>query len=223
LIHKEALDLQAPRSQFQFSKADRQAMLEDVAMADELFDRNLPSHLKRLSQVHWTPAVVAEQVALYLEKLPPTTRLIDIGSGVGKFCVLLALQAQVQISGIENRPELYKISEQIKNANALSHVHFIRGDMLDLIWDSYDVFYLYNPFQEHVLRSDEDKFDRLHQFDRSRYATYTSEVFRQLCFAEPGKHLITYHGYGGLVPESFTLVQQRDISGGELCFWEKTS
>lgn len=54
---------------------------------DRAFDRLLPEHLRRLSHEHWTPVDVAIRATALL--CPASgTRILDIGSGVGKPCVI---------------------------------------------------------------------------------------------------------------------------------------
>ena len=214
----------ASRPAMRLSLEERETLLSSAG-ADTLFDSLLPARYRCVSELHWTPATVVAEVEKYLQDSPPNLRLIDIGSGVGKFCLLLALStklpANFQITGVEKRRSLIKIAQQIQKANDLENVAFIKSDMCDLDWNLYDIFYFYNPFQEHLLTVEEEKIDRTFNFSRSSYANSVSEVFRQLCLAEEGKQLISYHGYGGEMPSGWNLEYEVEIGTGKLCFWRK--
>ncbi len=209
------------KHQFALNELDRSTMLANDLEADRIFDELLPTPYREISRRHWTSAEVVRQVATWLEQVPRESKIIDIGSGVGKFCVLLALRTNYRIYGIEQRASLHAISRRIRNENLLTKVDFIHGNMLDLDWDDYDILYLYNPFQEHVIDNGWTRIDQEIQFETKMFGKYTDEVFRQLAWANKGKILITYHGYGGVMPSSWQIVHTLAIGTGELCMWEK--
>ena len=221
------------------SDEERSRALADAAFADQLFDSLLPVRYRCVSNTQWTSAKVVEKIGILLESITPTDgtaddsaapssaplTFIDIGSGVGKLCILLALrmmQTKMKFFGIEQRKNLVKISEKIRAANKLDNVHFAHRNMMELSWEKFDIYYLYNPFQEHVTQAGGSQIDHEIDFDRSFYTHYITEVYRQLSWADKGKRLITFHGYGEMVPDSWTLRASQIIEKGSLCLWEKT-
>lgn len=188
---------------------------------DELFDDFLPEIYKNISSIHWTPIEAIKTIAEFLNDLDDSSRFIDIGSGCGKLCTILSLLVKFKIYGIEQRPELHKIAEKIKAKNQLNNVSYYCGNMLEMDWNHFDVYYLYNPFQEHISGLTGMRINHKIPFDKKYYIMYTNEVYRQLCWAKPGKRLITFHGYGGSVPSTWKLVQSRIIGQGDLSMWEK--
>jgi SAM-dependent methyltransferase len=209
---------------------ERERAVTDAAFADQLFDSLLPVRYRCVSNTQWTSARVVEQIAVLLGSIKlageaaPLT-FIDIGSGVGKLCILLALrmpQTKMKFFGIEQRKNLVKISEKIRAANKLDNVHFAHRNMMELSWEKFDIYYLYNPFQEHIVEAGGSQVDHEIDFDRSFYTHYITEVYRQLSWADKGKRLITFHGYGEMVPDSWTLRSSQIIEKGSLCLWEKT-
>ena len=207
--------------------------LTDNSFADQLFDSWLPVKYRCVSNTQWTSARVAAQIALYVEaaerEVSPASaeplKFIDIGSGVGKLCILLGMrlaQKNIRFFGIEQRKSLVKVSEQIRKVNQLTNVHFSHKNMLELSWEKFDIYYLYNPFQEHIVAAGGSQIDHEIDFDRSFYTHYITEVYRQLSWADRGKKLITFHGYGEMVPDSWTLRSSQIIEKGSLSFWEKT-
>jgi SAM-dependent methyltransferase len=202
------------------TKADIESMLANDVWADRLFDKLLPQTYQKLSSRQWTPSAVVRRVAQLLENVSGR-KIIDIGSGVGKFCILLGIFSDLEIFGIEQRRNLFEVSENIRNQNLLKRVTFINGNMVDLPWEDFDILYLYNPFQEHLLDNGWTRIDKGIRFDPGLFAQYTDEIFRQLAWAQKGKLLITYHGYGGIVPSTWNVIYRTNINGGELCMWEK--
>lgn len=190
---------------------------------DTEFDKIYPPKMKAMSDIQWSSLKVAKKIA---DMVGPNTkaRFMDIGSGVGKLCTLLHFLTDLEIFGIEQRKALFKISQVVAKTNNLNRLHFIHGNMLDLNWEDYDIFYFYNPFQEH-LYSDTDLalIDKNIDLDRKYYVQYLDEVFRQMTWLAPGKKVITFHGYGGRMPPSMRIVHSHPVHNGELCMWEKKS
>lgn len=192
----------------------------DFPVEDSLFDSLLPEYYQKVSSIHWTPIQAIRQLAEFISNCDENSKFLDIGSGCGKLCIILSLLTKMNIYGIEQRSDLFKIAEKIKTINDLQNVHFIRGNMLDLDWSGYDIYYLYNPFQEHIASFGDMRIDERIDFDQKYYVQYTSEVYRQLCWAKPGKKLITFHGYGGSIPSNWRLTQSRIIGYGNFSMWE---
>jgi len=215
------LDARCDQRELILSNEDLIQVLASSSQADRIFDSLLPEAYRKISSRQWTVAEVAKRVAQWLERDHSDKKIIDIGSGVGKFCILLGLQSRLQIYGIEQRKGLYLISEQLRGANLLTRIKFLHGNMIDLSWKDYDIYYLYNPFQEHVVNNGWSRIDGEIGFHACLFGKYTDEIYRQLIWAEKGKILITFHGYGGIVPSAWKVVQQTTINGGELCMWEK--
>ena len=198
-----------------------QSIREKKPLSEIDFDRIYPPRIRALSETHWSSMNVAQHIADML-KDQSQARFIDIGSGVGKLCTLLGILTDMKVYGLEQRQDLYKISRTVAEKNNLTNVHFIHGNMLDLSWSDYDIFYLYNPFQEHMYAQfDVGLVDNNIDLDRKYYVQYVSEVFRQLTWLEVGKKVITFHGYGGHMPLSMQLLDSRHVDNGELCLWEK--
>jgi hypothetical protein len=128
----------------------------------------------------------------------------------------------IEIHGIEQREDLFKISQAVVKENHLERVCLTHGNMLDLDWSKYDVFYFYNPFQEHTHDgSDVGLIDKNIDLDRKYYMQYVNEVFRQMSHLKPGKKVITFHGYGGVMPQSMKLLNSYHVENGDLGLWEK--
>lgn len=185
------------------------------------FDRIYPPRIRALSEIQWTSVDVARQIASLVGK-DSRARFIDIGSGVGKLCAILSLITKMEIHGIEQRKDLFEISQRAVQENHLERVFLTHGNVLDLDWSKYDIIYFYNPFQEHTHDGSEiGLIDKNIDLDRKYYMQYVCEVFRQVSHLKPGKKVITFHGYGGLMPPSMRLLNLYHIENGDLCLWEK--
>ena len=219
-IHSETDSLLTTHSR-RLSQHFIEALVSNGSVQDFEFDQILPPHLREIADIHWSPVEVARKIALVLGRRPGT-RFIDIGAGPGKLCLLLALLTDLTISGIEQRKELVDVARQLCEANAPDRVRLIHGNMLTLDWDQFDVFYMFNPFQEHVTTRDEiEMIDRKIQMTKKLYAKYVDEVLRQIGLLKHGKMVITFHGYGGKLPSSLRLLESFEIDNGTLDIWEK--
>ena len=69
---------------------------------DCTFDRLLPEALRVVSGEYWTPLRVAVRAACWLEDVGVRS-VVDIGAGVGKFCVVAALASNCRFVGLEQR------------------------------------------------------------------------------------------------------------------------
>ncbi|MGE0631999.1 MAG: class I SAM-dependent methyltransferase [Pseudobdellovibrionaceae bacterium] len=190
------------------------------AIEETEFDQIFPPYYQFQSTIHWSSIEVARQISEWINPLNRKS-LVDIGCGVGKLCLLLRILTNYEIFGIEQRPKLVEIANKIIKVNCLKNISITQMNMLDLNWDLHDIYYLYNPFQEHIADEDHSIIEKDIEFDAKNYAHYTSEVFRQLTLAKPGKVLITFHGYGGRVPSSWRMVASRHMENGNLTMWVK--
>ena len=62
---------------------------ENYFQIDTRFDKLYPLHIRQLGTRHWTNLMVAEMAASYLAA-EKGAKILDIGSGVGKFCLAAA-------------------------------------------------------------------------------------------------------------------------------------
>src|SRR5713226_861432 len=60
---------------------------------DERFDLIYPPEIRDLSCRHWTPVAVARKAAEFLVN-ERETRVLDLGCGPGKFCIVGALTTE---------------------------------------------------------------------------------------------------------------------------------
>jgi tRNA G46 methylase TrmB len=106
---------------------------------DSAFDELYPEHIRKLSQMHWTPVEIAKIAGNFLAI--PNTRVLDIGSGVGKFCITAGFfHPETTFSGIEQRRELYNFAEAAKAGIDLPNVTFTHGNLTRLEFNNTIIF-----------------------------------------------------------------------------------
>lgn len=186
---------------------------------DNDFDLVFPEWARRLSDVHWTPVEVARRAARQLA-VDSRTRILDIGSGVGKFCLVGALTTHATFVGIEQRENLIDVARQTAQRYDVVRARFRHGNMMDLDWSEFDGFYLFNPFQEHIFDSITPISGAIER-SAQHYRDYVVATYVRLLSARVGTRVATYHGFGGTVPEGYQLLSRDAVGTGSLEVWEK--
>jgi hypothetical protein len=175
-----------------------------LTIDDASFDGVYPGWAQRLSRVHWTPVAVATRAAELLVTREGT-RVLDVGSGVGKLCLVGALTTAGRFHGIE-RVASFVDAARAAAARLGLDASFTHGHLRDLDWRGFEAFYLYNPFAD-----DPEPLESL------------AFVREQLALAQDGTRVVTYHGPGAAMPPCYRL----DWSGeGELAgleLWTKAA
>jgi hypothetical protein len=169
---------------------------------DSAFDWLYPEHIEAKSRRHWTPLAIAQRAAGFLAE--PGARLLDIGSGVGKFCLAGAYHyPETFFYGVEQRHELILYAEDAKNQVQLPNAHFIYANMTQVKFVEFDHFYFYNSFYENI--DPEDPIDDTIATSYSLYTYYTRYLFNELDKKPVGTRLVTFHTANDEVPPSYRL------------------
>jgi SAM-dependent methyltransferase len=183
--------------------------------SDACFDVVFPASQRIRSHFHWTPVEVAMR-ACELVAPSPATRVLDIGSGVGKLCLVGALlESRVRWCGIERDAAQVRVARAAaRRLGVEKYVQFIHGDFASIEPTSFDAFYFFNPFGETLLEREQPRSHRWNAFRRE------IERARELLLAtRPGTRVVTYHGFGGDMPNCFDLVHCEGAMTDELCLW----
>ncbi|SFE84652.1 Putative methyltransferase [Chitinophaga sp. CF118] len=171
---------------------------------DAAFDWLYPERIQKLSKRHWTPLEIAKKAARFLAQ-DPKKKVLDIGSGVGKFCLVGAhFFPDVSFHGIEQRKELYHYSLAAKELTETRNADFINVNFTQVDLDAYDSFYFYNAFFENLAK--EDHIDQQIEYSFSLYTYYSRYLFKALDNRPSGTRLVTYHSLEDEVPPSYQLV-----------------
>lgn len=187
-------------------------------VSDQRFDRVFPQEIRIHSKVHFTPVAVAVRAREWLGP-DPGLRLLDVGSGCGKFCLLVGATGPGRISGVEQRPNLVQAAEVAVDILGLRNVTFSCGRMEDFEWRGFNAFYFFNPFYERIAyRKGIDDRTPPHA---GLYFDHVRTVRAKLDEVKSGARVITYHGMGGRLPSDWVLVRSEAIHTDELQLWVK--
>jgi len=188
----------------------------DIPIEDLEFDRIYPPNVRKLTFAHWSPVEVSRLAADYLVTLAET-RVLDIGSGAGKFCIIGALTGDGHFIGVEQRQTLVKLSKSICKRFEILNTEFFHANIVHIDFLEYDAFYIYNPFQENLYPA--RKMDGKITCSKEHYLKYTKYVKGELAKTPVGTRLVTYWYAQDEIPKSFEI--ENSHFGGKLLFWQK--
>jgi len=196
--------------------------LEAGEYDDELFDELYSGRIRDASACFWTPVAVACRAATLLARLG-ASRVLDVGSGPGKFCIAgAAVRPKLTFTGIEQRADLVAAARTTSRRLGLDNASFELGEVTCMDWDAFDGFYFFNPFGENLHSPDEDHFDDAVELSGGRYLREIAWVEHRLATLVPGSIVATYHGFGGRVPASYDLVAEEPCGTNRLRIWVKS-
>ncbi|MBD8490670.1 class I SAM-dependent methyltransferase [Echinicola sp. CAU 1574] len=188
-----------------------------VTPSDKDFDLLYPPKIRSLSSMHWTPVSIVKQCIDYFGD-DESLRVLDIGSGSGKFCLVGAMLSKHQYCGIEKRSDLVHMSRKLAKELALNErVTFIHQDILEVDFGQFDAFYFYNPFFENLDLT--NAIDKESLVDEGAYARYTNYVQEQLEKMPIKTKIVTYCTDPNVMPASYQIVSKS--AKGKLLFWMK--
>jgi len=187
-----------------------------IDIEDPLFNTLYPWRIKKLSERHWTPVAVAKLAADYLVD-KPNCKVLDIGSGAGKFCLVGAASTKGRFYGVEQRDKLVKLSQRIAKKHNINNVDFFHSNITEISFSDYNAFYFYNPFYENIDNS--LLIDNKIVLDDKLYFIYSEYVENQLKKTPVGTRLVTYWSMWREIPEGFDI--EFTAYNGKLNFWEK--
>lgn len=187
-------------------------------VTDTEFDTIFPEEIKRKGNVHWTPVEIAREASEFLSD-HPDARILDIGSGAGKFCMVASALTGAKYTGVELRESLYNVSRKLAKYHRLENVEFIHANITDIDFKAYTGFYFFNSFYENLEK--EHAIDGAIELKIQNYNIYTRYVKEQLDGMPVGTRLVTYWSSVKDIPKSYEL--QAKVAHGLLEMWMKTS
>lgn len=185
---------------------------------DTHFDRVYPKNVQNVSAHFWTPVSIALTSAEWL-RVAGCRSLLDVGSGAGKFCIVTRLAGDCATEGIEQRSALV-LAARDAAARYQADVHFEHGTIEQVDPSRFDAFYFYNPFGENQYDS-ADRFDETVELSNARCMRDLALVEGWLDRARCGTTVLTFHGFGGRMPDTYALVRSQTSQGGALRLWTK--
>jgi SAM-dependent methyltransferase len=191
-------------------------------ISDLEFDRFLPKALRAVSAEYWTTLGAAKRAAEWFSA-HGVGSVVDIGSGVGKFCVATAIFAErLRFTGVEQRPRFVQAARTLAHCFEVeTRVAFVEGGIAEAGALPADAYYLYNPFAENLVAAD-DALDAETELTAARYARDIAAVEALFSRAPAGTHVLTYNGFGGRFPPGYAQVRIDQSLPYELALWHKT-
>jgi SAM-dependent methyltransferase len=178
-----------------------------LALTEENFSSLLPEYLQKASRIYFTPIRIAQIATQWLTG-DGKKNVLDIGAGVGKFCIAGAHYSDSYFSGIEYRPSLAKLANKLINKFEIENAVVLNGNVLDLDFEKFDAFYMYNPFYENLAFG--NRLNSEVELAASLYGNFFSHTEQQLDKTRPGTRLVTFHGNNFEVPDSFEKIKEAE-------------
>ncbi len=201
-----------------FARAIRARLVEQRGVPDAEFDELLSAGPRSRSAQHWSRVEVAQTASRWLSEAG-AMRVLDVGSGAGKFCAIASLTSSHRVWGVEARGAL--VLESRRLAQRLdAEVVIIHGTLDAIDPTRFDAFYFFNPFEEHLsARPDDPEV----QGSVRAYLTDVKRVEAWLRAAPVGTTMVTYNGLGGRIPLGWANEKTTPIDGDLLRLWVKRS
>jgi Protein-L-isoaspartate(D-aspartate) O-methyltransferase (PCMT) len=187
-------------------------------VSDLEFDRIYPSAIREASRIHWTPLSVARR-AVELLGVTPGMRILDVGSGAGKFCIIGALVSEGIFTGIEQRESLVMLSRLICRRYEVPRAFFECCQWETMTVKDFAGYYLYNPFGENIPGT--PRIDESVPIGKEIYRRYLENTELRLAEAAVGTRVVLYHGFGGQMPSSYRSQSVERRGAGYLELWVK--
>jgi len=173
---------------------------------DVVFDSFFPERIKKISKIHWTPLAIAKKAAAFLAPVPGS-KILDIGSGIGKFCIAAAhFFPDSEFHGVEQRKDLFDLAIEAQLRSEVKNVQFLHGNFTELNLECYDSIYFYNAFAENMIEI--ARIDESIDYSPGLYAYYSNYLCKALENKATGTRLVTYHGYEHEIPDGYEMVEQ---------------
>lgn len=171
-------------------------------ITDSLFDADYPETVRKHSFIHWSPVEIIETSIDWLE-LNEDSRVLDIGSGAGKFCIVGAMRSRAHFTGVEKRKDLVLASEKLASKHALNNVSFLEEDITSINFADYTHFYYYNPFCEYI--AEFDRIDNTIIYDPDSFRKYEDYVIESFEKLPKGTRVVSYCSGTFPFPASYRL------------------
>jgi tRNA A58 N-methylase Trm61 len=165
---------------------------------------------------HFTPIEIAIRAAKFLVQ-KSGTKVLDIGSGAGKFCMIGSVCTNGHFTGVEQRDNLHLLAEQIFKKYQLKNINFINSNINQIEFNNYEAFYFFNPFYENIIQF--EKIDDAIDVKNDLYDEYSNYVKNQLDLMPLGTRLVTFFSAYDEVPISYQLISKDDRQ--KISMWEK--
>lgn len=191
--------------------------LDNYFSEESHFCQLYPLPIQQLDKTHWSPLMVVYKACQFLAD-KDDVRILDIGSGVGKFCLAGAYyKPNASYYGVEQRGYLADIARTAMEKLGRMKVQFEHRNFTQMDFNQFDRFYFYNSFFENLPGS--QKIDDSIDHSPELYTYYNRFLSKKLSEKPAGTRIVTYQSAGFEIPTGYTLVDMQ--MNNELKFWIK--
>jgi SAM-dependent methyltransferase len=191
--------------------------LENWFSTDVKLHQLYPESIRSLARMHWSPLYITQKVVSFLAP-NDNVKVLDIGSGSGKFCLAAAFyKPSVSFFGVEQRKDLIEHAVIAQKKLGFQNVHFIHRNFTQLNLAEYDHFYFYNAFFENL--DGTDKIDNEIVYSNELYNYYSIYLYNQLEKMPVGTRVATYCSWGDEIPSCYQVAETN--FNNLLKFWIK--
>lgn len=188
----------------------------NIEISDEEFNYIYPPRAHELAELHFTPIKVAKTAIKFLV-VNERTKVLDIGSGVGKFCMIGASYSNAIFHGVEQRDWMTDLANLMSWERKISNVKFFNMNLLHFPIKEYDSIYFFNSFYENI-----DSFAKIDDsvpVGPNYYELYHNYLNSQLVLTKPKTRLATYWVNREDVPDVFVEIEA--FYNDKLILWER--
>lgn len=183
--------------------------------SDTKFNQLYPAPVRKQAKVHWTPLHIARLACEFLAE-KPGAKVLDIGSGAGKFCLTAACYApEVFFYGVEQRTALVRYAREAQLKLGVTNVRFIEDNFTRIDLTRYNHFYFYNSFYENL--DDTNRIDEDIPYSAFTYQEYVRTLYLALKQMPKGTRIVTFHSMQEEIPREYHLADS--LENGDLNFW----
>jgi len=185
-------------------------------LGDEEFDKIYDPKFLSLSYRHFTQ-IRSTRLAIQLIGDSQAVSILDIGSGIGKFCHVGSQLSKCKFTGVELRDDFY--NEAVRVATELNYnaPSFIHGSFTSIDFKKFNAFYFFNSFEEYY--NPDCIIDDKTVKSQELYNELKLKLKEKLNEATPGSRLITYYVKLGHVPDTYHL--KFSAEDGHMKLWVK--
>ena len=190
----------------------------DIEKSDTMFDLVFGRGMHDVARVHYTPIEIVKFASEFLAD-EPGKKVLDVGSGAGKFCMVGSVHTKGHFTGVELRPHLHDSAVELSKRFELENVDFIQANIMEIDFKDYEAFYVFNPFYENIIIS--GIIDDSIELNKDNYELYNIYVKKQLESMPIGTKLVTYFSYSKEIPDNYKLLFA--LFDDKLKFWKKVN
>ncbi|HEY0679045.1 MAG TPA: methyltransferase domain-containing protein [Chitinophagaceae bacterium] len=191
------------------------AYLDNYFSDESHFCQLYPLDVQMMDKSHWSPLIVVYKACQFLAD-KDGARILDIGSGAGKFCLAGAYYKRKAVfTGVEQRSYLVDIAQAAREKLGRLEVSFIHGNFTRVNFNEYDHFYFYNSFFENLTMA--PRIDDTIEHSLELYNYYNFFLRKKLEERPAGTKVVTFKSFGLEIPGNYELTDSQ--MNNDLKFW----